>query len=44
VTLSEQSALALDGAIRKDRAILAGPPRFYRGIELDLAELCIGRR
>lgn len=44
VTLSEQAAAALDGAIRKEEAMRAGPPRFYRGIELDLAELCIGRR
>jgi hypothetical protein len=42
--LSEQAAIAMQGAIKKEQAILVGPGTFYRGIEVDLAELCIGSR
>jgi hypothetical protein len=44
LTLSEQAAEAMQGAIKKERVILVGPGTFYRGIEADLAELCIGSR
>jgi hypothetical protein len=42
--LSEQAAVAMLGAIKQEQAILVGPGTVYRGIELDLAELCIGSR
>lgn len=44
LALSEQAAEATQGAIKKEQAVRAGPGTFYRGIELDLAELCIGLR
>jgi hypothetical protein len=42
--LSEQAAIAMQGAIKKEQAVLVGPGTFYAGIEIDLAELCIGSR
>jgi hypothetical protein len=42
--LSEQAATAMQGAVNKEQAVRVGPGTFYRGIELDLAELCIGSR
>jgi hypothetical protein len=44
LALSEQATEATQGAIKKEQAVRAGPGTFYRGIELDLAELCIGLR
>jgi hypothetical protein len=44
LALSEQASEATQGAIKKEQAVRAGPGTFYRGIELDLAELCIGSR
>ena len=44
LALSEQAAEATQGAIKKEQAVRAGPGTFYQGIELDLAELCIGLR
>jgi hypothetical protein len=44
LALSEQATEATQGAIKKDQAVQAGPATFYRGIEVDLAELCIGSR
>jgi len=44
LALSEQATEATQGAIKKEQAVRAGPGTFYRGIELDLAELCIGFR
>jgi hypothetical protein len=42
--LSEQAAIAMQDAIKQEQAILVGPSTFYGGIEVDLAELCIGSR
>jgi hypothetical protein len=44
LALSEQATEATQVAIKKEQAVRAGPGTFYRGIELDLAELCIGSR
>ena len=44
LALSEQASEATQGAIKKEQAVRAGPGTFYQGIELDLAELCIGSR
>jgi hypothetical protein len=44
LALSEQAAKATQGAIREEQARKVGPGTFYQGIELDLAELCIGQR
>jgi hypothetical protein len=44
LALSEQATEATQGAIKKEQAVRAGPGTFYQGIELDLAELCIGSR
>jgi hypothetical protein len=44
LALSEQATEATQGAIKKEQAARAGPGTFYQGIELDLAELCIGSR
>ena len=44
LALSEQATEATQGAIKKDQAVRAGPATFYRGIEVDLAELRIGSR
>jgi hypothetical protein len=44
LALSEQSAAAMQGAINKDRVLLVGPGTFFRGVEADLAELCIASR
>jgi hypothetical protein len=44
LALSEQATEATQGAIKKEQAVRAGPGTFYQGIELDLAELCIGLR
>jgi hypothetical protein len=44
LALSEQATEATQGAIKKEQAVRAGPGTFYRGIELELAELCIGLR
>ncbi|SHK70652.1 hypothetical protein SAMN05444159_3972 [Bradyrhizobium lablabi] len=41
LALSEQAAAAMVGAVSKEQAIRIVPGTFYRGIELDLAELCI---
>lgn len=39
--LSDQAAGAMTDALKKDQVLLAGPNTFYRGVEVDLAELCI---
>jgi len=44
LALSEQAAEAMQGAVNREQAIRTGPGTFYRGVELDLAELCIGSR
>jgi hypothetical protein len=44
LALSEQAAEAMQGAVKTEQAIRIGPATFYRGVELDLAELCIGSR
>jgi hypothetical protein len=44
LALSEQATEATQGAIKKEQAVQAGPATFYQGIELDLADLCIGSR
>jgi hypothetical protein len=44
LALSEQATEATQGAIKKEQAARAGPGTFYQGIELDLAESCIGLR
>ncbi len=44
LALSEQAADAMQGAIDKEQAMRIGPTTFYRGMDLDLAELCIGKR
>jgi hypothetical protein len=41
LALSEQAAEAMQGAVNKEQAIRIGPTTFYRGLDLDLAELCI---
>jgi hypothetical protein len=42
--LSDQAADAMAAAIKKDQVLLVGPGTFYRGVEVDLAELCIAER
>ena len=43
--LSDQSDAALAAAMKKDDIIaLGGPYNFFKGVETDLAEICIGRR
>lgn len=42
--LSDQAAAAKPAAIRKDRIAMTGPHDFFRGVEADLAEMCIGPR
>jgi hypothetical protein len=44
LALSEQATDAMKSAVNREQAIRSGPGTFYRGIELDLAELCIGSR
>jgi hypothetical protein len=44
LALSEQSVAAIQAATNKDLALRMGPNAFYRGIEVDLGELCIGSR
>jgi hypothetical protein len=44
LALSEQATEATQRAVKQEQAGKAGPDTFYRGIELDLAELCIGSR
>jgi hypothetical protein len=44
LALSEQATDAMKAAVNREQAIRTGPGTFYRGIELDLAELCIGSR
>jgi hypothetical protein len=44
LALSEQSAAAMQAAANKDLMLRMGPNAFYRGIEVDLGELCIGSR
>ncbi|HTF75170.1 MAG TPA: hypothetical protein VK620_12685 [Bradyrhizobium sp.] len=44
LALSEQATEATQGAIKKEQAVRTEPGTFYRGIKLDLAELCIGSR
>jgi hypothetical protein len=39
--LSEAGAMALQEAFNRDTALLWGPTTFYRGVEADLAEICI---
>jgi len=42
--LSDQAAAASAASIKKEQAVLAGPHTFFKGVEADLAELCIGYR
>jgi hypothetical protein len=42
--LSDQSAVAMASALKMDQMLLVGPSTFYRGVEVDLAALCIGAR
>ncbi len=42
--LSEQSAAALEASFDKQRAMKTAPHDFFRGVETDLAEICIGHR
>jgi hypothetical protein len=42
--LSDQAAAASAASIRKDQVALAGPSAIFKGMEADLAELCIGSR
>jgi hypothetical protein len=42
LALSEQSAAATKAAIAKDKVPPGGPLAFFRGVETDLAEICIG--
>jgi hypothetical protein len=43
--LSDQAVEVFKGSIRKDEAVaLGGPHAFFKGVEADLAELCIGKR
>ncbi len=44
LALSEQATDAMKAAVNREQAIRTGPGTFYRGIEIDLAELCIGSR
>jgi hypothetical protein len=44
LALSDQATDATQAAVKKEQAMQVGPGTFYRGIELDLAELCIGTR
>jgi hypothetical protein len=44
LALSEEAADAVEAALKTGEANLAGPNAFYRGVEADLAELCIGTR
>jgi hypothetical protein len=44
LALSEQAAEAVQGATDRDQAIRMGPDTFFRGMDRDLAELCIGSR
>lgn len=42
--LADHTTDALTAAIRKDQMLLVGPSTFYRGVEADLAEFCVGQR
>jgi hypothetical protein len=42
LALSEQAAEAVQGATNRDQAVRMGPDTFFRGMDRDLAELCIG--
>ena len=42
--LAEQALAASSASMRKDPAALAGPTAILKGMEVDLADLCIGRR
>jgi hypothetical protein len=41
LALSEQAAEAMQGAVDREQVLRIGPTTFYRGLDLDLAELCI---
>jgi hypothetical protein len=42
--LSDQSAKAMASSLKADLVLLAGVGTFYRGVEADLAALCVGGR
>jgi hypothetical protein len=44
LALSQQSAAAMQAATNKEQMLRIGPTTFYRGVETDLAELCIGSK
>lgn len=44
LVLGEQAATAMAAAMKQDQIIRVGPSTFYRGVENDLAELCVGKR
>jgi hypothetical protein len=44
MTLSEQAAEAMQSALKKEQILKVGPGTFYGGVEVELAELCIGSR
>jgi hypothetical protein len=44
LALSEQASEAMEGAVKKQQALTVSPGTFYRGVEVELAELCIGSR
>ena len=44
LALSAQSVAAMQAATNKNLALRMGPSAFYRGIEVDLGDLCIGSR
>jgi hypothetical protein len=44
LALSEQASAATKAAIRKDKVPPLGPLAFFKGVEADLSEICIGAR
>jgi len=42
--LSDESAAALEASIDKRRVVTTSPHNFFEGVEVDLADICIGRR
>jgi len=42
--LYDESAAALEASIDKKRAVRVSPHNFFEGVEVDLADICIGRR
>ena len=44
LALSEQASAATKAAMKKDKVPPLGPLAFFKGVEADLSEICIGAR